>query len=459
MSFSLETFDSVAFGAVWHSFSADEKREYVSNLTPEEAHFVASLWEVRARPEQLAPPGDWRFWLALAGRGWGKSLAITQWGHKQAMRYPGSIGAMVASTAADVRDVLVGGPSGILTQVPERERPHYSPTYRRLDWANGSSAILFSADEPERFRGPQYHWAICDEFASWRRPESFTQMLLGLRLSNTPGQSWTSDPRCAIATTPKPVKHLRDLIARKGVKKTGGTTYDNRDNLAPAWFEEIITQYEGSSLGKQELLGVLLDDLGSLWSEELIQRHRVIFPDVVPEMERVLIAVDPAVTSNEESSETGIIVGGTARINRIKHCYILDDLSCKASPETWGNIVVNAYHETMADAVVVEVNNGGDLVRANIHAIDPTVNIIEVRASKGKVSRAEPVVTFYEQGKVHHDGVFANLEKQQTEWTVGAKSPDRLDALVWCVTALMSNDDQAAPMRQVRTRFNRQLTW
>lgn len=445
-------FNPREYARLYRSLSDEDKKAYVATLTPEQAFALENLWEVKAREKQLPPEGDWRFWVLLAGRGFGKSISIVQWAHAQAMAHPKSRGVMVASTASDVRDVLVGGFSGILTVTPEAERPHHSPTYSRLEWKNGSSALLKSADEPERFRGPAYEWAICDEFASWRYPESFDQMLLGLREGE--------NPRAAIATTPKPVKHLRDLIARPGCVVVGGSTYENRANLAPSWFSEIITKYEGTRLGDQELKGILLDDnFGALWKKEFIEEARVSDPALVPPLTRVLVSIDPAVTSNEESSETGITVGGVVRIAGAKHAYILADLTLKASPDEWARVAVNAYRDYEADAIVAEVNNGGDLVETIIHSVDPEANVIQVRASRGKVSRAEPVVAYYEQHRVHHVGTFALLEQQQVEWVQGQPSPDRIDSCVWLITGLMETEEEAVIMRRAVARYVHKTNW
>lgn len=431
----------------WRSYRAlseEDKLDFISMLTPEEAFLVQNMWEVRARDSQLAPPGNWRFWIFMGGRGAGKSLAVTQWGHRQAISRPGSIGIMVAPTASDIRDVLVEGPSGILSQTMEFERPHYSPTYNRLTWQNGSKALLMSADEPERLRGKQCHWALCDELASFRRPEAITQLLLGLRLGD--------NPQLAVATTPKPIKHLRDLIARKNVVMTRGTTYDNRANLAEDFFSDIVSMYEGSRLGQQEILGELLEDQkGALWTSDLIEENRVGADYPLPELIRIVVGVDPAVTSSENSNHTGIIVAG---IGRNKHAYILEDCSLKGSPGEWAQAVVDAYHRWQADRIVAEVNNGGALVEYTIRTIDPDVPYTGVSASRGKVTRAEPIVSLYEQHRVHHNGVFPMLESEQVEWIPGADSPDRIDSLTWAVHDLLLAPNEQTPLiRQAKVSF------
>lgn len=377
------------------------------------------------------------------------TLTITQWGKMQARNMPESTGAVVAATASDLRDVLVEGDSGFLsTKVNDFDIPRYSPTLRRLTWANGSKAILVSADEPDRLRGLNSHWAICDEFAAWRRPAAFDMLKLGLRMGK--------NPRCAIATTPKPVKHLRDFLKDPAVEVTSGSTYENRHNLAKSFFDDIVSRYGSSRLGQQEILGIMLDDIsGALWTAEMIEDGYVFDDESIPELTRVLVAVDPAVTVSEDSSETGIIVGG---VSRNKHAYILEDLSFKGSPEAWARTAVDAYVFYGADAIVVEVNNGGDLVEHTIRTIDPDANVIKVRASRGKIARAEPIASLYEQRRVHHTQIFEALEKQQREYMQGQTSPDRLDALVWLIFALLlDTQEDELPYRIGKAVFGRRM--
>jgi len=372
---------------------------------------------------------------------------IVEWAHHKAMSMPGSIGVMVATIASDVRDVLLEGPSGILNVVPDYEKPHYSPTKASLTWENGSRALLRSADKPDGLRGLNSHWAICDEFASWRRPDSINQLLLGLRLGNK--------PQLALATTPKPVRHLRDFLNRKGLVLTTGTSYDNRENLSEEWFNEIINAYEGTELGRQEILGQLLDDKkGALWSEKLIEPYRV---TETPELSRIVIGVDPAMSSSSTSNWTGIVVAGVDRNN---HYYVLDDLTIKGTPSEWGYAVVKAFHEYQADRIIPEKNNGGDLVENNIRTIDPNVPITPVVAKRGKYRRAEPIVGLYELGKVHHVGVFPMLETEMTTWVEGDESPDRMDSLVYALHSLAFGEDNQAPvMRRAVAKFQHNIHW
>ena len=382
------------------------------------------------RDKQLPPPGDWRIWLLLAGRGFGKTLAIVQWALAQAKAMPGSRGALVAPTAADARDVLVEGESGIMNVAPPDFRPLYEPSKRRLTFPNGTMATLFSADEPNRLRGPQYHWAICDEIAAWQYDDAFDQLLLGLRL----GQ----DPRLAIATTPRPIPMIKRLLKDETCVVVRGSTYENKDNLAPAFLTAIVNRYEGTTLGRQELNAELLEDLpGALWQRAIIHLHRA---SSIPELKRIVVAIDPAVTSNANSNNTGIVVAG---VGTDGHGYVLEDATLSASPDTWAQQAVACYRKWEADRIVAEVNNGGDLVEHTIRTADNNVPVKQVRASRGKVSRAEPISALYEQGKVHHVGTFGALEDEMCSTLNGANSPDRVDALVWALTELMLKDNGA----------------
>jgi phage terminase large subunit-like protein len=360
-------------------------------------------------------------WLLLAGRGFGKTRTINEWALTQAK--PGTRGAIVAATAADVRDVMIEGESGLHTIAPHL---HYEPSKRRITWPNGAQASLFSADEPDRLRGPQFHWAICDELAAWRYPSAWAMLMLGLRLG--------TDPRCAVATTPRPTQVIRDLIGSSTTTVTRGTTYENRDNLAPAFFEQIITQYEGTRLGRQEINAEILEDVpGALWNRKLLDDTRV---SQSPQMTRIVVAVDPETTATETSAETGI---GAAGVGLDGHGYVLEDRTIKGSPLTWATQAVSLYHKLKADRIVYEANQGGDMVAHTLHSVDPSVPLKAVHASKNKQARAEPVAALYEQGKAHHVGIFGELEDQQCNWTPnsGQPSPDRLDWCVWALTELM----------------------
>jgi phage terminase large subunit-like protein len=397
------------------------------------ADALENSWPGVARPNQLPPPGDWwQIWLLLAGRGFGKTRTLAEWVCEQVASGQASRIALVAATAADARDVLVEGESGILAVAPPWFRPIYEPSKRRLTWPNGATATTFSAEEPDRLRGPQHDAAVCDELASWSRPEAWDMLQFGLRLGR--------NPRCLVATTPRPIKLLRELLAREGhdVVVTRGSTYENRANLAPGFFNQVIRKYEGTRLGRQELNAELLEDTpGALWSHGVINAARLA---AVPNLARIVVAIDPATSSGEDADETGIVVVG---IDQQGHGYVLADASGKYQPIEWAKIAIDAYRTHHADRIVAERNNGGDMVEATIRMVDPNLPVTTVWASRGKVTRAEPVSALYEQGRMHHVGLFPQLEDQMTNFTSdfdhqsAGYSPDRVDALVWAVMDLM----------------------
>ncbi len=296
--------------------------------------------------------------------------------------------ALVAPTAADARDIMVEGESGILAIAPEHMRPVYEPSKRRLTWPNGALATLFSADEPDRLRGPQHDAAWCDELASWRYLDAWDQLQFGLRLGRR--------PRTLVTTTPKPVRLIREMVARAGddVAVTRGRTLDNAANLSPSFIRQIEERYGGTRLGRQEMDGELLDDVpGALWQRGWIDQHRVA---EAPQLRRVVVAIDPAVSNNEGSDETGIVCAG---ITQSGHVYVLDDATGRYGPLDWARKAVEIYRRRQADKIVAEVNNGGALVKATVLMADPRVPYKEVRASRGKVTRAEPVSALYEQAR------------------------------------------------------------
>jgi len=381
-------------------------------------------WLGRRRPEQMPPHGDWRTWLILAGRGWGKTRTGAEWvidriedGYQRV--------ALVGPTAADVRDVMVEGESGILACAPDDMAPNYEPSKRRITFAGGAICTTFSADEPDRLRGPQHDAGWCDEIAAWRYPEAWDQLQFGLRLGD--------DPRCIVTTTPRPTKEVRDLVKAATTVVTRGSTFDNADNLAPAFLERILTKYEGTRLGRQELYAEILDDVpGALWSRAMLEQAVTGYTEQ-DSMQRVVVAIDPAVTSGEDSDETGIVVAGRTGTQG----FVLADVTCRLSPDGWARRAVKAYHHHKADRIVAEANQGGDMVRTVLRTVDPSVPVKLVHATRGKRVRAEPVAALYEQGRVFHAQVFAQLEDQLLTWTPDSPtSPDRLDALVWALTDL-----------------------
>ena len=420
-------------------------------MAPDAAAAFEYHWRYRARPEQLPPEGSWRVWLLMAGRGFGKTRCGAEW-----VRAGVKVGrrriALVAPTAADARDVMVEGESGILAISPDHERPRYEPSKRRLTWRNGAVATTFSADEPERLRGPQHDAAWCDEMAAWRYPEAWDMLMFGLRLG--------ADPRVMVTTTPRPTRLLRNLIADPTTAITRGSTYENRANLAGAFLEQIVKKYEGTRLGRQELNAELLDDVpGALWTRALIEAARPPLGFVLPDLVRVVVAIDPAASSGEDADETGIIVAGKDKEGR---GYVLADLSGHYTPIQWARVACAAYKSHGADRIVAEVNNGGEMVEATLRVVDENVAYTAVHASRGKVVRAEPVAALYEQGRIRHMGAFTQLEDQMCEFapdldrskpkrdptdpsSIGKgsvhASPDRADALVWAFTEILVEVD------------------
>ncbi len=397
-------------------------------LPDDEACAVLDDWSVWARASQLPPAGAWRIWLLLAGRGFGKTRSGAEWVREQAESGAAQRIALVAPTARDARLVMVEGESGFLAIAPDAMRPVFEPSKRLLTWPNGAIATLFSADEPDRLRGPQFDAAWCDELAAWRYPAAWDMLMMALRLGE--------NPRAVVTTTPKPVKLIRALLASPDCAVTRGGTRENANNLAPGFLAAILKQYEGTRLGRQELDAELLEDMpGALWSRDRIERARA---DEAPVLRRVVVAIDPAVSSGEDADETGIVV---AALGQDSHGNVLDDLSGRFSPHDWASRALDAYRAHRADRIVAEVNNGGAMVEATLRVLDAGVSYKPVHASRGKLARAEPVAALYEQGRIHHVGAFPALEDQMCAFTGGPlshlASPDRVDALVWALSELM----------------------
>lgn len=398
----------------------------LTRLTDQEAEEALFTWPLWARPNQLPPSGSWRTWLVLAGRGFGKTRTGAELVRAKVEAGVAARVALVGQTAADVRDVMIEGESGLLSVCPPWFAPRYEPSKRRLTWPNGAIATAYSADEPRQLRGPQHDFAWADELASWSTPEAWDQLMFGLRLG--------ADPRVIVTTTPRPTKAIRDLLGDPTTVVTRGSTYDNRANLAPAFFEQIIRKYEGTRLGRQELHAEVLDDVpGALWTRAMLDAARVALTP--PELVRIVVGIDPAVTSGEDSDETGIIVAGK---DATGFFHVLGDRSCRMTPDGWARRAVTAFDELNADRIVAEVNNGGDLVEATLRTIRRSIPYRAVRASRGKRVRAEPIAALYEQRRVHHYGDLAQLEDQMVTFTPDGMdgSPDRVDALVWALTEL-----------------------
>ena len=409
------------------------RNDLAAALSPAEARALLYDWPFWARPAQLPPLGNWRVWLLLAGRGFGKTRTGAELIRARVATCTARRLALVAPTAADARNVMVEGESGILAISPPWDRPRYEPSKRRLTWPNGAIATLYSADEPERLRGPQHDATWCDELGSWRRPEAWDMLMFGLRLG--------TDPRVVVTTTPRPTTLIRALVADPTAVVTRGSTYENRANLPPAFLDQIIRKYEGTRLGRQEIEAELLDDVpGALWTRGIIEAARA---HNAPSLIRVVVAIDPAATSTADADETGIIVAGKDGQGQ---GWVLADASGRYQPTEWARTAIAAYR-SRADRVVAEVNHGGEMVEATLRVIDPNVAFAAVRASRDKVTRAEPVAALYEQGRVHHVGTLPQLEDQMCSFVPASHgnvalrsagySPDRVDALVWALTDLL----------------------
>lgn len=392
-------------------------------------------WLLRARDAQLPPPGDWRIWLILGGRGSGKTRAGAEWVNGMALGLPpftkkpcGHI-ALVGETLADAREVMVDGPSGILS-VSRISRPRYEATRRRLLWDNGAVASLYSSEDPDSLRGPQFDAAWCDELAKWKHPQETWDMLqFGLRLGERPRQ--------VVTTTPRSVPLLKALLADRLLAMTHMRTAENAANLAAGFLESINRRYAGTRLGRQELDGELIEERsGALWSRELIESC---FEAQAPELERIVVAVDPPASANRAFDACGIVVAGRDA-NGFAH--VLADASMEqAKPHQWARRAIALYNTYRADAIIAEVNQGGEMVAAVLAAEDPSVPVVMRRATRGKWLRAEPIAALYEQGRVRHAGRFPALEDEMCDFAPdglsNGRSPDRLDAMVWALGELL----------------------
>jgi phage terminase large subunit-like protein len=381
-----------------------------------------------ARPEQL-PSEDtsWSTWLYLAGRGAGKTRTAAEWLAWEASSKPKTRWAIVAPTYGDARDTCAEGESGIVNILRQYGTlKDYNRSIGEIFLTNGSRIKLFSGEEPERLRGPQHHGGWFDELAAFKYPEAWDQYQFGLRLGDF--------PQTIVTTTPKPIKIIKELIKQDNVRVVRGSTFDNAANLAESALAQYRLRYENTRLGRQELYGEILDNVdGALWTRKLIDDARV---DSAPPLIRVVVAIDPAVTANATSDETGIVAAGVASNGEY---YILDDKSIRTTPDAWARVAVALYHKHNADKIVAETNNGGDMVILLLKQVDASIATKKVTATRGKQLRAEPISSLYEQGKVHHAGYFSELETQMCEWTPqSSESPDRLDALVWALTELNS---------------------
>lgn len=402
--------------------------QFTAKLKRPELQGVAD-WYHKARPNQLPPEGDWLTWLILAGRGFGKTRAGAEWALLMAALYPNSRGACIAPTFGDVRDTCFEGVSGVLACAPPGVIADYNSGLSLIKFTNGAQLKGFSADIPNRLRGPQHHWAWGDEVSSWRYMDTLDQVFFGLRLGE--------NPKLCVTTTPKPNPITRRLITSASTVTTRGSTFDNAANLSAMALRELREKYEGTRLGRQELYAEFLDDiLGALWTRETIERAKIKKPR--PAMKRIVVSVDPSGSDGETGDLQGIIVAGLGVDNR---GYILGDYSIQGSPDEWAQRVVEVYDAWKADMVVAERNYGGEMVKYTMQTKRKNLPVTLITASRGKHVRAEPVAALYEQDKVSHLDHFPELEDQMAMMTsegyVGMGSPDRVDALVWALTALM----------------------
>jgi len=427
------------------ALSAAERDAFLACLPVELQAQALYCWRLWARDDQRAPQGNWRVWLLLSGRGAGKTRAGAEWVRAQVESGACQRLNLVGRTDSDVRDTMIEGPSGILAVSPPGAGPLYRPKLRRLEYPNGARLYLFSAEEPDRLRGAQCDGCWCDELAAWRYPEAFDMLLMGLRLG--------SDPRCVVTTTPRPTRLVRTLIAKPTTVISRATTFDNRANLPTAFFDGVLGRYQGTRLARQELYGEVLADVpGALWQADVLEEQRV--RRAPADLKRVVVAVDPAVSSGEGSDETGILVVAQGADG---HGYVLEDRSGRYAPHEWARLVATLYEAHRADHVIAEVNQGGDLVVSVLRVVAPQLAVRKVRATRGKYLRAEPVAALYQQGKVHHLGCFATLEDQLCAFTPGIDrrtqgSPDRADALVYGLT------DVLLGRREPRPATSRRLT-
>lgn len=423
-------------GAAWLVSEPPETAEaFLAGLSEGALLALPYLFEFWALPHQLPPEGDWKSWVIMGGRGAGKTRTGAEWvrgivrgEHPFAARPVGRI-ALIGETAADARDVMVEGVSGILAVHGAGERPLWEPSRRRLQWPNGATAHVYSAEDPESLRGPQFECAWLDELAKWRHAEeTFDMLQFGLRLG--------AHPRQVVTTTPRPVPMIRRLVADPRTAITRAATIANAANLAPGFLERIVARYAGTRLGRQELDGEIIEDsLDALWSRAMLEGIRM---DKVPPLSRIVVAIDPPASSSRRADNCGLVAAGIDADNVV---HVLEDASLSAArPAKWARAAIALYGKYEADQLVAEVNQGGEMVAAVIAEADPNVPVVQVRATRGKYLRAAPVAQLYEQGRVRHAGAFPALEDEMCAFgpggLPGARSPDRLDALVWAITAL-----------------------
>ncbi|MEL6708388.1 MAG: terminase family protein [Pseudomonadota bacterium] len=423
-------------------FLEEEKKEahdrIARALNQQERNEFQYHWRLSARASQIAPPGDWRIWMIMAGRGFGKTRAGTEWVREIAESHPNARIALLSSSLNEARSVMIEGESGLLACCAPERRPVFEPSLRRLRFPNGAQAQLYSAAEPESLRGPQHSHAWCDEVGKWpmsaeRAVRSWDNLLMGLRLG--------ANPRALVTTTPRTVPLVERLMNQAdngSVALTRGSTYENAGNLPVRFLQAVESEYAGTQIGLQEIEGEYLRDIsGALWSRSRLEAARE--TGALPDQARIVVAVDPPASA--DGDECGIVVAalGTDGLARV-----LADCSLgPAPPGAWAKAVSRAAEQWNADRVVAEANQGGAMVESVLRAANATLPVKLVHAARGKVARAEPVAALYEAGRVRHCGTFARLEDQLCglltggEYAGPGRSPDRADALVWALSELM----------------------
>jgi len=416
------------------------RQEILASLSDADLEQLEWDWRFWARPEQIAPDGDWLTWVINAGRGFGKTRAGAEWVREQVDAGRQRI-ALIGETYKDLVEVMCYGDSGLASVFPPHQRPKIvaNPNVQ-ITFHTGAVALGYNATQPAQLRGPQFDAAWCDELAKWRYArETWDMLQFGLRLGER--------PQALVTTTPRPVPVLKEIMADRTTIVTSGSTFDNAGNLAGSFLQKIKDRYEGTRLGRQELNAEMLDDLpGALWTRAMFDEHRI---KAAPDMRRIVVAVDPSGTggTDDDGDSIGIVIAGQGVDGR---GYVLGDWTCKLSPDGWGRRAVEAYHKFEADRIIAERNFGGAMVEHVIRTVDKSVSYKEVVASRGKVARAEPVAALYEQGRVSHVGAHPELEDQCClighDGYIGEGSPDRADALVWALTELMLGDEQTVAM-------------
>jgi phage terminase large subunit-like protein len=418
----------------------DVRRAALRSLTDQEVARLGYTWECWARDDQLAPQAtvsgaSWRTWLVLGGRGAGKTRTGAEWIRSRAVGAPYSVQrahriALVGETIGQVRSIMIEGVSGLLSVHHATERPSFEVSRNQLVWPNGAIAQVFAADDPDSLRGPQFDAAWCDELGKWRRPErAWDNLQFALRLG--------PQPQCIVTTTPRPIELLKKIIDDPATVTDRSRTIDNTVNLSPAYLDEMQRRYAGTPIGRQELDGEIVEDrMNGLWQRHWLAQARL---SARPELKRIVVAVDPPVTSTAGADSCGIVIAGLGVDGR---GYVIGDRTIQGrDPATWAHAAVAAYRDYQADRIVVETNQGGDLVVQVFKGIDANIPVKKVYASRGKFLRAEPISALYAEGRVAHVGEFPELERQMCDFAAdglaNGKSPDRLDALVWALTELM----------------------